>query len=180
MPVLSNKVLCFGDFNLDPTRASVSGPDGILPLRPKAFDVLLHLAERPNRVVSKDELLQAIWPNVFVTENSLVQCISDIRAALRDDNQTILKTVARRGYIFVAPLVELDPSQEPHSTPTNSVPLAPLPSDRIPTVNTSAMLAAFVTMGNSAPRFQCAFNNSVFNRIVPCPVDQRAMDITAA
>ena len=83
-----------------------------VPLRPKAFDVLLHLARNRNRVVSKDELMEAIWPNVFVTENSLVQCISDIRAALGEDGPAILKTVARRGYTFAAPVLEAEPMAE--------------------------------------------------------------------
>jgi TolB-like protein/Flp pilus assembly protein TadD len=59
--------------------------------------------------VSKDELIEALWPGIFVTDNSLVQCISDIRAAFKDEEQAILKTVARRGYLFAAPVVEIDP-----------------------------------------------------------------------
>lgn len=101
---VSNEPLRFGAFTLDPGRASLSGPSGDLPLRPKAYDVLLYLVEHRARVVSKDELMQAVWPNVFVTENSLVQCVSDIRAALGEDGPSILKTVARRGYMFAAPV----------------------------------------------------------------------------
>jgi adenylate cyclase len=111
----TEKILRFGAFSLDPNRASVAGPNGPLPLRPKAFDVLLYLVRNRDRVVSKDELMQAVWPNVFVTENSLVQCISDIRAALGEDGPAILKTVARRGYLFAAPLVEEEPPGEPPS-----------------------------------------------------------------
>jgi len=99
-------VLRFGPFNLDLGRASLSGPDGPLPLRPKSFDVLVYLLRNRDRVISKDELISAVWPNVFVTENSLVQCISDIRGTLGAEGQAFLKTVARRGYMFSAPLVE--------------------------------------------------------------------------
>lgn len=102
-------VLRFGPFSVDLGRASLSGPNGTLPLRPKSFDVLVYLLRNRERVVSKDELMQAVWPNVFVTENSLVQCISDIRAALGSDAPAILKTVARRGYMFTAPLSEGEP-----------------------------------------------------------------------
>jgi adenylate cyclase len=77
-------------------------------LRHKSFDVLIHLARNPGRVVSKDELIEAVWPNVFVTENSLVQCISDIRVALNDDDQKILKTISGRGYQFAAPVIETE------------------------------------------------------------------------
>jgi adenylate cyclase len=99
-------VLRFGPFSLDLARASLSGPGGPLPLRPKSFDVLLYLLRNRDRVISKDELMGAVWPNVFVTENSLVQCISDIRAALGVEGTAFLKTVARRGYLFSAPVVE--------------------------------------------------------------------------
>jgi adenylate cyclase len=101
---VSNQTLRFGAFTLDRGRASLTGPSGDLPLRPKAYDVLLYLVDHRDRVVSKDELMEAVWPNVFVTENSLVQCVSDIRAALGEEGPSILKTVARRGYMFAAPV----------------------------------------------------------------------------
>jgi len=100
------KILRFGDFTINPNTASLCCAGRQVPLRPKSFDVLLYLARNPGRVVSKDELMQSVWANVFVTDNSLVQCISDIRAALADDNQAVLKTIARRGYLFAATVVE--------------------------------------------------------------------------
>ena len=106
----AQKMLRFGEFVIDPSTASLRGGDGPLQLRPKSFDVLAYLARHPGRVVSKDELIEAIWPNVFVTDNSLVQCISDIRLALGDSTQNILKTVARRGYLFAAPVLEVEPA----------------------------------------------------------------------
>ena len=59
--------------------------------------------EHRGRIVSKDELMGAVWPNVFVTENSLVRCVRGIRAALGEQGQSILQTVAHRGYMFAAP-----------------------------------------------------------------------------
>src|SRR5262245_20241382 len=109
MPTPAQKILKFGRFELDPNAASCRADGRQLPLRPKSFDVLLYLARHPGRVVAKDELIEALWPGIFVTDNSLVQCISDIRAALKDEDQTILKTVARRGYLFAAPVIEIDP-----------------------------------------------------------------------
>lgn len=102
MSILAEKPIQFGVFTLDTSRASLVGPDGPISLRPKAFDVLLYLARNPDRLVSKAELLDAVWPNLYVTENSLVQCISEIREALGAHGPSILKTVARRGYIFSA------------------------------------------------------------------------------
>ncbi len=103
----SQKIFQFGRFALNPNTASLTCAGEDVPLRPKSFDVLHYLACNRGRVVTKDELIQFVWPNIFVTDNSLVQCISDIRAALADDAQTILKTVARRGYLFAATVTEL-------------------------------------------------------------------------
>jgi TolB-like protein/DNA-binding winged helix-turn-helix (wHTH) protein/Flp pilus assembly protein TadD len=116
-------VLLFGPFSLDPGRASLSGPAGPLPLRPKSFDVLLYLLRNRDRVISKDELMDAVWPNIFVTENSLVQCISDIRAALGAEGGAFLKTVARRGYMFSAPALEAPPGP-PVLAPARRLPRA--------------------------------------------------------
>ena len=65
------------------------------------------------RLVAKDELFDKVWPNVIVTENSLVQCIKEIRQALGDDQQSIIETVAKRGYIFKAAVVASDASAAP-------------------------------------------------------------------
>src|SRR5579883_2846645 len=110
MPVL--KILQFHGFTLDPNTASLCSGGRQSQLRPKSFDVLYYLARNPGRIIAKDELIEAIWPNVFVTENSLAQCISDIRLALDDNAQAILKTVPRRGYLFSAPVVEADTDAE--------------------------------------------------------------------
>jgi TolB-like protein/DNA-binding winged helix-turn-helix (wHTH) protein/tetratricopeptide (TPR) repeat protein len=72
-----------------------------IPLRPQSVAVLRYLALNADRVVTKDELMGAVWPDVAVTENSLVQCIHEIRRALGDESQSVLKTVARRGYRLV-------------------------------------------------------------------------------
>jgi TolB-like protein len=77
-------------------------------LRPKAFDVLVYLVQHAGRLVPKAELIDNVWRNVNVTENSLVQCIKDIRQALQDDNQTEIETVSKRGYLIAASVVEID------------------------------------------------------------------------
>ncbi|WP_192364922.1 winged helix-turn-helix domain-containing protein [Mesorhizobium mediterraneum] len=69
-----------------------------IPLRPQAFDLLIYLLENAGRLVSKDELMKAVWPNVFVTDDSLVQCVRDVRRAIGDENQSVLKAVPKRGY----------------------------------------------------------------------------------
>ena len=74
-----------------------------IPLRAQSFAVLKHLALNADRIVAKDELMDTVWPGIAVTENSLVQCIHEIRRALGDEGQSTLKTIARRGYRLVLP-----------------------------------------------------------------------------
>jgi len=98
----------FGSFTLDLSSACLRREDTVVPLRPKSFDVLVYLVRNPGRLVTKDELIETVWPTVFVTENSLVQCIKDVRQALSDDDQTIIETVAKRGYLFTPIVVQFD------------------------------------------------------------------------
>jgi TolB-like protein/DNA-binding winged helix-turn-helix (wHTH) protein len=72
-------------------------------LRPQAFAVLAHLAANPGRVIGKAELIDAVWQGLAVTDDSLVQCIHEIRRALHDDARTVIRTVPRRGYLFQPP-----------------------------------------------------------------------------
>ena len=70
----------------------------LIDLRPQAFAVLRYMSENANRLVTKDELMQAVWPGLVVTDDSLVQCIHEIRCALGDEKHAVLKTVPKRGY----------------------------------------------------------------------------------
>jgi TolB-like protein/DNA-binding winged helix-turn-helix (wHTH) protein/Tfp pilus assembly protein PilF len=92
--------------NLD--RLSVQEHGSDLELRPKAFEVLRLLVENAGRVLSKDELVAAVWPGIFVNDDALAQCVRDIRKALRDDDQRYIRTVPKRGYMFVAGVVSLE------------------------------------------------------------------------
>jgi TolB-like protein/DNA-binding winged helix-turn-helix (wHTH) protein len=96
--------LRFGPFVLDLERLCLRGPAGEVELRPKSFEVLRHLAERPRCVVPKEALIGAVWPDVAVTDDSLTRCVSEVRRALADGRQEILKTVPRRGYMLDIPV----------------------------------------------------------------------------
>ena len=74
-----------------------------IELRPQAFAVLRHLSENADRLVTKEELMHAVWPQIAVTDDSLVQCVHEIRRALRDESHTVLQTVPKRGYQLVLP-----------------------------------------------------------------------------
>lgn len=97
-------VYVFERFSLDLGRGSLSAQEREIALRPKSFELLRYLVENADRLASKEELMQALWPDVTVTDDSLKRCISDVRAALGDDAQRIIKTVPRRGVRFAAPV----------------------------------------------------------------------------
>jgi TolB-like protein/Tfp pilus assembly protein PilF len=77
-------------------------------------------------VVGKDELLQALWPGVVVTEESLTRCVSDIRHALGDEGQQIIKTLPRRGYMVAAPVSTADGTAAPPRPAAKGLPRAGL------------------------------------------------------
>jgi TolB-like protein/DNA-binding winged helix-turn-helix (wHTH) protein len=74
------------------------GAGNPIALRPQAFSVLRYLLQHPDRLVSKEEIMQVVWPATAVTDDSLVQCVRDVRRALGDEAHAVLKTVSRRGY----------------------------------------------------------------------------------
>ena len=94
------KRLRFGLYVLDLDRGSLLRGATEVVLRPKTFGVLVYLVENSGHLVSKDELFAAVWPNVAVTDDALVQSIGELRRALGDDGPRLIKTVPRRGYRF--------------------------------------------------------------------------------
>src|SRR5215510_2273009 len=97
----------FEGYTLDIARNSLRAADRDVPLRRKSFELLRYLLENPDRLVTKEEFLEAIWPNVTVTDEVLTQCVSEVRQAIGDSKQTIIVTVPRRGYRFAAPVLRV-------------------------------------------------------------------------
>ena len=125
---------CFGGFMLDLESGLLRRDTTEIALRPKSFEVLGYLVERHGRLISREELMQALWPNVAVTDESVTKCIADIRKALNDDSQQLVRTVARRGYLFTAPVttpvVEFPRLPNGETTDGRPVPLPPNPAIR--------------------------------------------------
>jgi DNA-binding winged helix-turn-helix (wHTH) protein/tetratricopeptide (TPR) repeat protein len=94
------QVFALGEFTLDLAQSRLISAMGEVPLRPKAMRLLTVLAQNGGRVVSKDELLGEVWPDVIVTEDSLTQCVHEVREALGAESAGLLKTVPRRGYML--------------------------------------------------------------------------------
>ncbi|MPY76132.1 MAG: tetratricopeptide repeat protein [Alphaproteobacteria bacterium] len=105
MDTSGRKVFRFEGFALDQIRGSLSNGSQEIDLRPKTFAVLQFLVENAGHLLSKDEILRAVWPNVIVTEDSLVRCVHEARLALGDSDQRLIRTVPRRGYLFDVPVI---------------------------------------------------------------------------
>jgi pimeloyl-ACP methyl ester carboxylesterase/DNA-binding winged helix-turn-helix (wHTH) protein len=96
----------FAGFRIDATERLLLSGSGTVPLTPKAFDTLLFLVEHSGRLVSRDELLAAVWPDTFVGENTLAQNISTLRKVLASDDTPLIETIPRRGYRFLGDVRE--------------------------------------------------------------------------
>src|SRR5215475_8285311 len=111
----------FEGYTLDTARCSLRTGDRVVELRPRAFEVLRYLVENAGRLVTKEEFIKAIWPDVVVTDESLTHCVSEARQAIGDERQAIIRTVPRRGYQFVAPVSRVSPDS---GAETQSAPAA--------------------------------------------------------
>jgi DNA-binding winged helix-turn-helix (wHTH) protein len=115
--------LKFGDYVFDTRRLSVTGPTGIVPLRPRAREVLFYLIANRNRFVPRDELAQAIWHEKATSAATINQTVSEVRRALGDSPEAAayIETRSKAGYRFVASVVHLptatvDAQRPPGST----------------------------------------------------------------
>ena len=87
--------------------------EAVIPLAPKALRTLLTLVERAGEVVTKQQLLETVWPDSFVEDTGLTRNISVIRQALGEDGERFIATVARLGYRFTAPVTRIESSINP-------------------------------------------------------------------
>lgn len=107
-------VLAFGPFRVDRAGYKLTRDGTTVDVTPKLLDLLLHLLDHAGTLVTKEALLDALWPDANVTDNALTQAISELRQVLGDDAATpqYIKTVARRGYRFVAAVTALTPETQ--------------------------------------------------------------------
>lgn len=95
----SPQALSLGDFRFDPALPELTNATGApVDLRNQSLEVLYLLAEQAGKVVAKDDLIATVWGDTFVTDDSLVQCIADIRRAIGDEDHKMVQTLPRRGY----------------------------------------------------------------------------------
>ena len=139
---MSETFLQLGDIRYYPTLKKLTCANGQpLPLRPQSLEVLTMLANHPNEVVTKDEIFSTVWKTVNVTDDSLVQCISDIRRLLNDNDHKILHTLPKQGYRLITPL---RPTQAlmPMDIPTNRPAITVMRFQNIGVDHTGDVIAA--------------------------------------
>src|SRR5215813_8928157 len=111
MDVRPSRQLCFPPFRLDPDNAALWRGTKAVHLTPKAFAVLQCLVERHGQLVTKDLLLESVWPGTVVGDAVLKVCVREIRKAVGDrvGAPRFVATVHRRGYRFIADVSDIDP-----------------------------------------------------------------------
>ncbi|MDX2044442.1 MAG: alpha/beta fold hydrolase [Acidobacteriota bacterium] len=124
MPKEVRFVYEFGPFRLDPAERMILRGDHALSLTPKALDTLIVLVEHSRHIVTKEELMNRVWPDIYVEETNLAQHISMLRKVLgeREDGGQYIETVPKRGYRFVVPVkkIKLLPTEASFVTSINS------------------------------------------------------------
>jgi DNA-binding winged helix-turn-helix (wHTH) protein len=115
---------CFGAFQLDAATTCLWRQEQLLPLAPKPLAVLAYLVAHAGEVVTKDELLEAVWPETMVSEGVLKTCIGQIRQVLGETGRIpqYIATIHRRGYRFIAPVTVLEPSASAPAAMSSALP----------------------------------------------------------
>jgi eukaryotic-like serine/threonine-protein kinase len=121
MPGIVNDIYEFSEFRLDVQKRILRRGQNLVPLTPKAFEVLLVLIQKSGQIIAKDELMNAAWPDSFVEESNLTQTVFVLRKALGETrDQPYILTVPGRGYRFIAPVIKPEPAKEPNAAPSQS------------------------------------------------------------
>jgi DNA-binding winged helix-turn-helix (wHTH) protein len=120
MKDMKNRIFRFDNVEIDVPNLRVTVNSEIRPLEPKSFRLLLFLLENPGRALTKDEIMSVVWPDAFVSDNSLARAVTQIRKVLEDDPKApkYIETVPTVGYRFVG---ECEEKQMPPGEPDHRV-----------------------------------------------------------
>src|SRR5512143_2929164 len=133
-PAAPPRALCFGRFEIRPAERQLLADGHVVALGPRAFDVLLALANRGGELVTKDDLLEIVWPGLVVEENNLQVQVSAIRKLLGAE---AIATIPGRGYRFTLAVAPTEPAQPG----TRDTPKLPRPLTRF--IGREAVLADY-------------------------------------
>src|SRR3974390_1035620 len=111
MPIPGIEGYEFGPYRIETGERLLHGGEELVPLPPKVAETLLVLVQNAGRMVDKNDLLKAVWPDTFVEEGALTRNISLLRKTFGDtgDNPSFIETIPKRGYRFVAPVQSVAP-----------------------------------------------------------------------
>ncbi|TPN46830.1 transcriptional regulator CadC [Mesorhizobium sp. B1-1-7] len=141
-------------FELDRQRAELRGPEGaVIRIRLRSLELLKVFATNPGRVLSKQELMEAVWPDIHVGENSLFQSIRELRTALGDEQRQVIKLMSGRGYLFAAAVsggAEMDAPGPAHTAIGTETENEPAPGRRDSGMPRRAALVAMAGLGVTA------------------------------
>ena len=156
-------VFRFADVEVREREFRVMRAGAVLPVEPKAFRVLLYLLRNPNKLIPKDELLDAIWGTTAVTENSLTRAVALLRRVLEDDTREphFIATVATVGYRFVCPVElveessgESEPKTQPIGNDDGEAPATPVSPIVVPVASAKTKVRArrglWLTLGSAS------------------------------
>ena len=144
----NKRIYAFGPFRLDPAERRLSTEGELVPLATKVFDLLFLLIRAPGHLKTREELVEALWPNTIVEEHGLTSRISSLRKALGDEGEVprYIETVRGHGYRFIAPVVVED------LAPVSRMP-STSPERRRPRLAAAAVVVLLGIAGALALRF---------------------------
>jgi DNA-binding winged helix-turn-helix (wHTH) protein/Tol biopolymer transport system component len=118
---LSGADFCLGDWLIRPSLGRIERGAETVRVTPRSMALLVYLAEAGGRVVSRNELLDTLWPRMTVTQDALSQCIVELRKAFRDDSRcaAVIETIPKVGIRLMAPAAVLEPQPAPESSKAN-------------------------------------------------------------
>lgn len=140
-------VVQFADFEFDFERDQLRRDGSPIPLSPKPSALLRYFLANPQRLISKSELMESLWAGVVVTDDSLVQCVGDLRSRLGDQGTKLIATSPRRGYMFDADVRPLDLYQPDSTARPAEVPALTAPAVARPHRKRGLVAAAVALCG---------------------------------
>jgi DNA-binding winged helix-turn-helix (wHTH) protein len=143
----------FDDYTLAPEHYELRQAGRLVRLEPRVFDLLVYLVQHPGRTVTKEELLEQLWPNQCVTDDSLTTAVARVRRALHDTGQAqrYIQTVRRRGYRFIASIEVLQQVETDARRPPTADPPMPTEQNALDHVDTGSPPPPVQPVPPSAP-----------------------------
>lgn len=99
----------FEEYVLDLSRGALSRAGQDIPLRRRSFDLLRLMIENPGRLLDRDTINAAVWPDTVTTDENIAQCVREVRRAIGDHARSVIRTVPRRGFLFTAAVGRFEP-----------------------------------------------------------------------